>query len=350
MKLRVVLGGTFDPVHYGHLRIADRLRVSLGLSELALLPTAIPPHKPADSMTPVEHRVAMLRLSLKEFPALTLCELELTDTIAYTVNTLRTLREGPPVVDPVFVVGMDSVAELETWHDYRELLEEFDLIAIARPDHDRSSLRDCDPFVIERMRPAIDPAEARRLIEHEQLGRGGRIFPLRLPTEAVSSREIRRRTAEGEPLDDLVPKGVALYIQRHDLYLKRSRTLKTQTHDAVLLCVEAARDRKAEDIVALDLRGLSDVTDTFVICHGTSGRQVAAIVENIEGRLSSEAGRKPTHIEGLRQAEWVLLDYIDFVVHVFVEEKRGFYRLERLWGDAPAVPLPAVVDGAVESG
>ncbi len=117
--------------------------------------------------------------------------------------------------------------------------------------------------------------------------------------------------------------------------------------------MEAARDRKAEDVVALDLRGLSDVTDTFVICHGTSNRQVAAIVESIERRLSCEAGRKPTHIEGLRQSEWVLLDYIDFVVHVFLDEKREFYRLERLWGDAPTVPLPAAVDraaGAVEGG
>ena len=120
-----------------------------------------------------------------------------------------------------------------------------------------------------------------------------------------------------------------------------------------MLCVDAARDRKAEDVVALDLRGLSDVTDTFVICHGTSDRQVAAIVENIERRLRSEAGRKPTHIEGLRRSEWVLLDYIDFVVHVFVHEKREFYRLDRLWGDAPALPLPPVVDsaaGAVENG
>ncbi len=117
--------------------------------------------------------------------------------------------------------------------------------------------------------------------------------------------------------------------------------------------MDAARDLKAEDIVALDLRGLSDVTDTFVICHGTSNRQVAAIAENIERRLRSEAGRKPTHIEGLPRSEWVLLDYIDFVVHVFVHEKREFYRLDRLWGDAPALPLPPGVDGAagaVENG
>ncbi len=216
--IRAFMGGTFDPVHYGHLRIADQLRAAFGLPELALLPTAMPPHKPLDSMTSVEHRVAMVRLALLEFPALTLCALELTDSIAYTVDTLRTLREGPPATDPVFVVGMDTVAELSTWHDYRGLLGEFDLIAIARPDHDRSSLRDCDPFVVARIRPAIDPRGARRLIEDEQLGRGGRIFPLRLPAQAVSSREIRRRIAAGEPLDDLVPADVALYIQRHDLY------------------------------------------------------------------------------------------------------------------------------------
>ncbi len=217
------MGGTFDPVHYGHLRIADQLRTALGLPELALLPTAVPPHKPLDSMTSAEHRVAMVRLALDEFPALTLCALELTDSIAYTVDTLRTLRAGPTATDPVFVVGMDSVAELSTWHDYRGLLVEFDLIAIARPGHDRSSLRACDPFVVERIQPAIDPREARRLIEDEHLGRGGRIFPLRLPTQAVSSREIRRRTAAGEPLDDLVPADVALYIRCHNLYARGAK-------------------------------------------------------------------------------------------------------------------------------
>ena len=107
MKINAFMGGTFDPVHYGHLRIADRLRETLGLVDLALLPTAMPPHKPLDSMTPVEHRLAMVRLALREFPALTLCTLELTDSIAFTVDTLRALREGSPATDPVFVVGMD---------------------------------------------------------------------------------------------------------------------------------------------------------------------------------------------------------------------------------------------------
>ena len=87
---------------------------------------------------------------------------------------------------------------------------------------------------------------------------------------------------------------------------------------------------------------MSDVTDFFVICHGTSDRQVAAIAESIEERLVRELGVRPAHVEGRRHAEWVLMDYIDFVVHVFIEDKRAFYRIERLWGDAPSVSLPAL--------
>jgi ribosome-associated protein len=104
--------------------------------------------------------------------------------------------------------------------------------------------------------------------------------------------------------------------------------------------VNAASDKKAEGLCVLDLEGLSDVTDHFVICHGSSDRQVVAIANAIEEELYRCCNRKPKHVEGRTQAEWILMDYIDFVVHVFVAEKREFYRLERLWDDAPRLPLP----------
>jgi ribosome-associated protein len=100
--------------------------------------------------------------------------------------------------------------------------------------------------------------------------------------------------------------------------------------------------------VVLDLRGKSDVTDHFVICHGTSERQVAAIADGIQERLQRSLHRRPSHVEGQRSAEWVLLDYVDFVVHVFVKEKREFYRLERLWGDAESIDLRPWTRGAAE--
>ena len=100
--------------------------------------------------------------------------------------------------------------------------------------------------------------------------------------------------------------------------------------------VAAAEDRKAIDLKVLHLEKVSDFTDYFLICSGGSERQVQAIADAVEERLRGERVR-PLHIEGYNRAQWVLLDFGDLVVHVFQEEPRRFYALERLWGDAPDV-------------
>jgi ribosome-associated protein len=100
--------------------------------------------------------------------------------------------------------------------------------------------------------------------------------------------------------------------------------------------VAAADDRKAIDLKVLHLEKVTDFTDYFLICSGTSERQVQAIADAVLERLREEKVR-PLHVEGYNRGQWVLLDYGDFVVHVFQEEPRKFYGLERLWGDAPDV-------------
>ncbi|MFW6201058.1 MAG: ribosome silencing factor [Gemmatimonadota bacterium] len=101
---------------------------------------------------------------------------------------------------------------------------------------------------------------------------------------------------------------------------------------------ELVLDRKARDVVCLDLRGLSSATDYFLVASGTSDLHVRAIAEHTIEELK-RAGVRPDHVEGLRGGRWVLIDYIDFVVHVFHPAAREFYQLERLWGDAPAHAL-----------
>ena len=108
---------------------------------------------------------------------------------------------------------------------------------------------------------------------------------------------------------------------------------------AIRLAVEAARDKKAVDLRVLDLRSVDAFTDYFVICSGKNLRQVQAIADAVEDALRKEQVR-PAHVEGFKRAEWVLLDYFDFVVHVFSGERREFYALERLWGSAERVLLP----------
>lgn len=103
---------------------------------------------------------------------------------------------------------------------------------------------------------------------------------------------------------------------------------------AVTAVVQAALDRKALDVVVLDLRKAGGFTDYFVICTGGSARQIEAIADAIRDVLKKEHGERPALAEGIEKSQWILLDYFDFVVHIFSRECRAFYALERLWGNA----------------
>lgn len=120
---------------------------------------------------------------------------------------------------------------------------------------------------------------------------------------------------------------------------KQIRPATTEVWEAVLLAVRAAADKKAEDLVVLDLRAVASFTDYFIICTGMNARQVQAVADSVEERLRN-SGKRPLHVEGRSNAEWILLDYGDFIVHAFNPAARRFYDLERLWRDAERVELP----------
>lgn len=106
--------------------------------------------------------------------------------------------------------------------------------------------------------------------------------------------------------------------------------------------IQAAQDKKALDVTLLDVRGIASFTDSFIICSGTSVPQNQAISDEILLKLKQE-GRAPNHIEGYRQADWILMDYLDFVVHIFSPKTRAFYNLERLWREAPRLEITEAV-------
>ena len=116
----------------------------------------------------------------------------------------------------------------------------------------------------------------------------------------------------------------------------------------MLAAAEASAAKKAERIVILDISDLLAITDFFLICSGNTERQVATIAEEIERRLLKDKGRKPVRREGHREARWVVLDYVDFVVHVFHKEDREYYELERLWRDAVEIPFEERWEGRDE--
>ena len=117
---------------------------------------------------------------------------------------------------------------------------------------------------------------------------------------------------------------------------KKAARLPAQVEHAIA----AAEDKQAKDLVVLDLRAAAGFTDFFVICSGANARQTRAIADAVMEKLAA-GGVKPAHLEGYDRSEWVLIDYFDFIVHIFVPETRVFYGLERLWGNADRIELPA---------
>jgi len=107
----------------------------------------------------------------------------------------------------------------------------------------------------------------------------------------------------------------------------------------VIQCARLAQEKKAAGIRALDVRESATFTDYFLLCSGTSDRQVSAVASHIEESLKKE-GLRPMGVEGIREGRWVLIDYNDFVVHVFLDSVRDFYQFDRLWGSAPELPIP----------
>lgn len=118
-------------------------------------------------------------------------------------------------------------------------------------------------------------------------------------------------------------------------------TASKRAQEIAVAAAQAAADKLATDIVAIDVSSHLALSDVFVVCSAANERQVKAIVDNVEDRLL-EMGEKFIHREGQRDGHWVLLDYPDIVVHVQLDQTRDFYRLERLWNDCPSLPLPVL--------
>ena len=128
--------------------------------------------------------------------------------------------------------------------------------------------------------------------------------------------------------------------------MAKNRQLRRQVADVLAAC----QDKKAEDVTVLELeKGTGAFTDYFVVCSGTNPRQIQAISDEVEERLR-KTGLRPAHVEGYQKADWVLLDYVDFVVHIFSEKARRYYELERLWKSAKRLELAELQSSRSGSG
>ncbi len=215
MEPVALLGGTFDPVHYGHLRFADDARRALHLSEVRLVPARDPPHRAGPAASAAD-RLAMLRLGAAQFPGLAIDERELARSgKSYTVLTLEELRREDPARPLLLLVGADAFRGLPTWHRWREIFALAHVVVVARPG-----------VALAADLPEALAAEwhARRVTDPAALfsAPAGAIYEARVSPQPISATVIRAQLARGPAGRDVVagllPPDVLTYIDRHHLY------------------------------------------------------------------------------------------------------------------------------------
>lgn len=203
------LGGTFDPIHNGHLDVAAAARKALSLDTVFLVPANVPPHRHTPTASP-EHRLAMVTLAAAELPWLRVSDIELSvSKPSYTMDTLDRLEDQGMSLSSLFVItGADAFADILSWKAPIALLNRCHFIVVSRPGMAAPILRERLPELAERM---IDSG-AREL--PAQPG----IFLVDAPTAPVSATEVRARAARKSSLEGMVPEAVASYISRNGLY------------------------------------------------------------------------------------------------------------------------------------
>lgn len=210
-----LFGGTFDPVHLGHLRAAEEIREILSLDKVYFIPAAIAPHKQASNATPSSHRLEMLRLAVSDNPGFEVCDFELSkDTPSYTVETLRYLKKTKPESEFYFMVGNELFREIDTWREWRELFRLANFAVITRPGYSEPGGKKL-PLALEN---DFSYYKGREDVIFYKDKNSSLIAFSRIMGLEVSSTEIRRCVNSGRSIKYLVPASVEEYILRHGIY------------------------------------------------------------------------------------------------------------------------------------
>jgi nicotinate-nucleotide adenylyltransferase len=211
-----LLGGTFDPIHYGHLRAAAEVRDQLRLDEVHLIPASVPPHRPPP-VAPAEARLAMTVLGCAEFPGLVVDDREiLRPGPSYTVQTLQEIHEENPGRPLAMIIGSDAFCGIASWRRWEQLFTLVHFIVIDRPDR---------PFALDALEPALKIQCERRLTtDPMRLSRqlAGAVIRLAVTPQPISATALRAALADGaearEQIRGLLPAAVLAYIERNQLY------------------------------------------------------------------------------------------------------------------------------------
>lgn len=210
-----LFGGTFNPIHAGHIRAVQSVQERFCLNKVLFIPSFIPPHKESPDIASPHDRLRMVELAVAGIPAFLSSSIEINaQEKSYSIITLNKIRKFYPQAWLFFILGLDAFLEIETWRDYENVLEMCHFIVVSRPGFSFEKVR---AVLKEKFHHRIHDIAGGEEIVEELFSRFS-IFLLPIPALDISASEIRRRLREGEPITGMVPQAVEDYIEKRKLY------------------------------------------------------------------------------------------------------------------------------------
>lgn len=334
MKNKIgIFGGSFDPIHYGHLNSMTSVAERLGLRAVKAIPTCRSPLRPQTQGASPEQRLEMCRLAVREMePLIEVDRLEIDrGGVSYTIDTLKALAKQNP--DSLFflIIGLDQFGKFDDWKSYDEILRLADLVVTSRPGLDF-------PYAVEKfppgMRSFVEDFDNRQAL----LTTGHTIHFIQLQDVEASATEIRKKIRLGQNVGHLVPPPVIEYIREHHLYESVARNIGDFKKFAEF-CAQHLKEKGGIRVRAFDLTKTNAPADFSLITSGTSTRHASALAESLVKEVKKEYGVWPQNMEGQHEGRWIVLDYGALIVHSFYDFVRSEYNLEEIWNTAEEIPL-----------
>ncbi len=324
MNKVALFGGTFDPIHLGHIACVQHLVEKMDFSKVVLIPTGKNPLKLDRIPASAEDRLKMLELAIRDYQdEITVDEFEMMqNSPSYSFETLQRYQQEYAPEELFLVMGIDTFNEFDQWKNFEEIISMTNLLVVSRPPYRR-------PFGVEDLPSGVQKHVNSYDRGFALLDSGRTIEFVTIKTEDISSTQVRKKLKSGKSLDSLIDMDVEKYIIENEVYPR----LSPGKLDYEELCqfVGKILKERAMNSAGYDLRDLDKLYDYTLIASATSTKAALALANNIKAAVKEEFGVNPFGMEGREDGRWVILDYGALIIHLFYDFVRQEYHLEGLW-------------------
>ncbi len=320
-----IFGGTFNPIHFGHINSLVTVMEKLKLDKVFVVPTSQNPLREAVSDVAPEQRLEMVKMALGDYAP----QVEVDDSeiekggVSYTVDTVKKYAKKFPKSQLYFICGLDAFETFDKWKNYKKILETAHLIVTSRPGSQWPTIKEDCPKGLQELMAKFSPYEI-------SLKTKKKIFFVALNDKDISASDIRKKIKLGQKVDRFIPLSVEKFLLSNDVYPQLKQKISNYEEFAKF-CAYKIDEKKGYQIKVFDLRPLKGVCEYSVVASGTSTRHAMTLGQNIREAVKEEYGVNPIAVDGFSEGRWVVLDYGALIVHIFYDFVRQEYRLEDLW-------------------